>query len=81
MPPAGIANLAGYPQRLLLADPGTSGWHEIGMEWKEHVGWLAPIAITMVAYVLIKHRLAMNKYPQIRSAVLVFAALLVSLVR
>jgi hypothetical protein len=73
IPPTGITNLAGYPQRLLLASITTSGWHGIGMEWKEHVGWLAPIAITMVAYVLIKHRLAMKKYPQIRTAVLVFA--------
>ncbi len=73
VPPAGVSSLAGYPQRLLLASSGTSGWHEIGMEWKEHVGWLAPIAITMVAYVLIKHRLIMNKYPEVRSAVLVFA--------
>ncbi len=73
IPPAGVTNLAGYPQRLLLARPGTSGWHQLGMEWKEHVGWLAPIAITMVAYVLTKHRLAMKRYPQIHTAVLVFA--------
>jgi hypothetical protein len=73
VPPDGVSSLAGYPQRLLLASPGTSGWHKLGMEWKEHVGWLAPIAMTMVAYVLTKHRLALNKYPQIRSAVLVFA--------
>lgn len=73
LPPAGIASLAGYPQRLLLSRPGTSGWHQVGMEWKEHVGWFAPIAITMVAYVMAKQRLVMKKYPQIRTAVLVFA--------
>lgn len=72
LPPAGIARLAGYPQRLLLAGPGTSGWHKIGMEWKEHVGWLSPIAMTMVAYILTKHHLAMKRYPQIRTAALVF---------
>jgi hypothetical protein len=71
--PASVASLAGYPQRLLLARPGTSGWHRLGMEWKEHVGWTAPIATTMVAYVMTRHRLAMMKYPQIRTAVLVFA--------
>ena len=43
------------------------------MEWKEHVSWLAPIAITMVAYVMAKHRLAMRKSLEIRRAVLVFA--------
>ena len=72
IPPAGVASLAGYPQRLLLASSGTSGWHKLGMEWKEHVGWLAPIAMTMVAYVLTKHRSAMKSYPQIRTAALVF---------
>jgi hypothetical protein len=73
IPPVGVADLAGFPQRLLLASPGTSGWHKLGMEWKEHVGWLAPIAVTMIAYVMTKHRLAMKRYPQIRTAVLVFA--------
>lgn len=73
IPPAGVTSLAGYPQRLLLSRPGTAGWHALGMEWKEHVGWLAPIAMTMVAYVLTKHRLAMKTYPQIRTAVLGFA--------
>ena len=65
IPPAGVTSLAAYPQRLLLARPGTSGWHKLGMEWKEHIGWFAPIVMTTVAYVLIKHRLVMNKYPQI----------------
>ena len=73
VPPAGVANLAGFPQNLLLANPGTSGWHKLGMEWKEHVAWLAPIAITMVAYVMIKHRMSMRKSPEIRRAVMVFA--------
>ena len=73
IPPAGVANLAGYPQRLLLANPGTSGWHRDGMEWKEHVGWFAPIAITMLAYVMVKQQQVMKKYPQIRTALLVFA--------
>ena len=26
----------------LLADPNTADWHEFGMEWKEHVAWIAP---------------------------------------
>lgn len=72
IPPAGVASLAEYPQRLLLARPGTSGWHRDGMEWKEHVGWFAPMAVTAVAYVMAKQRLVMQKYPQIRTAALVF---------
>lgn len=73
IPPAGTIDLSGFPQRLLLASSMTSGWHELGMEWKEHVAWLAPIAVTMVAYVLTKQRKAVNLYPQIRRALLTFA--------
>jgi hypothetical protein len=73
IPPAGVTDLALYPQRFLLSSPATSGWHSIGMEWKEHVAWMAPIAITMAAWVLPNQRAAVRKYPQIRRAVLAFA--------
>ena len=49
-PPPGLADLSGYPRAWLLADPGKVQWHKFGMEWKEHVGWLAPIAMTVVAF-------------------------------
>jgi len=51
-PPEGTSDLSAYPRSLLLSDPTTAGWHRFGMEWKEHVGWLAPIAATVVAAVL-----------------------------
>lgn len=73
IPPAGIANLIQYPQALLKSSPTTAGWHNLGMEWKEHIAWFAPIAMTMVAYVLIRCRRSMKEHPQIRRAVLVFA--------
>jgi len=38
------------PRSILLANPQTAAWHTFGMEWKEHVGWLAPIAATVVAF-------------------------------
>jgi hypothetical protein len=72
-PPAGITDLAGYPQRLLMSSPKTTGWHGLGMEWKEHVAWFAPIALTMVAYVFAKYGSALFKQRQIRAAVLTFA--------
>lgn len=50
-PPEG-ADLSEFPRSLLLSDPTTAGWHQFGMEWKEHIGWLAPIAATVVAYVV-----------------------------
>ena len=40
----------GSPRSMLLADPATAQWHTFGMEWKEHVGWLAPFAATVVAF-------------------------------
>jgi hypothetical protein len=72
-PPAGIADLAAYPQRLLMSSPSTSGWHDLGMEWKEHVAWLAPIALTMVAYIFARYGPALSKQREIRAAVLTFA--------
>jgi putative Mn2+ efflux pump MntP len=43
------------------------------MEWKEHVGWLAPIAITMVAYVTMKYGRAIVDHRNMRIGVLAFA--------
>ena len=72
VPPAGVANLADFPQRLLQSSPATSAWHSIGMEWKEHVGWLVPIAATMAAAVTIKYGRDLKSHPQLRNAVLCF---------
>lgn len=73
VPPAGVTDLADYPRRLLLSSGHTSEWHNVGMEWKEHVAWLAPIAITMVAYVTMKYGRAMIQHRSLRTSVLVFA--------
>lgn len=73
IPPVGATNLALYPRYLLKSSPATAGWHDLGMEWKEYVAWVAPIAMTMVAHVLTKYRLSMREHPQIRTTVLVFA--------
>jgi hypothetical protein len=74
IPPAGITDYAGFPQRLLLSNPNTSGWHSLGMEWKEHVAWFAPIAITMVAYVFIKYASDFSRHREVRKAILTFCA-------
>jgi hypothetical protein len=70
--PAG-ADLAMYPRFLLTAHASTAGWHNFGMEWKEHVAWVAPMAATMVAWVMFRHRAAWNASRQIRATVLGFA--------
>lgn len=41
------------PRSILLANPSTAEWHKFGMEWKEHVAWIAPILATAVAFVVI----------------------------
>jgi hypothetical protein len=71
VPPAGAA-LSGFPQALLKANPDTIGWHAIGMEWKEHIAWFAPISMTMAAAVFLHYRRCLTNHPQLRAAVLVF---------
>ncbi|NGO53613.1 hypothetical protein [Allomesorhizobium camelthorni] len=73
VPPADIADLSEYPRRLLLSSGKTSEWHNVGMEWKEHVAWLAPIAMTMVAYVTWKYKRAIIQHRNMRIGVLAFA--------
>jgi hypothetical protein len=74
VPPPGTADLAMFPQRLLLSSPATSGWHSLGMEWKEHVAWLAPISITMVAAVFLQYGRDLRKHRALRTAALTFTA-------
>lgn len=70
--PAGTIDLAGYPQKFLMSSKTTSEWHNLGMEWKEHVAWIAPIAMTMVAYVYWKYGRGVNKYRELRKAAVIF---------
>ncbi len=71
-PPPGTTDLSGYPQRLLMANPETIAWHSLGMEWKEHVAWLVPIAITMAAAVFSRYGRRLKNEPALRNAVLGF---------
>jgi hypothetical protein len=73
-PPIGVADLSNYPQRLLLSSPLTAGWHTYGMEWKEHIAWLTPIAMTMTAYVFIRYGPDLARHQRLRGAVLGFTA-------
>ena len=71
--PAG-ADLALYPKFLLTAHPYTAGWHNFGMEWKEHIAWFTPIVMTMVAYVFLKYGPQLALHRHLRNAVLGFTA-------
>ena len=55
-----------------MSSPSTIAWHSIGMEWKEHVAWLAPISITMARAVFVKYGRGIKDHPQLRNAVLGF---------
>lgn len=57
---------------ILLADPATAQWHSFGMEWKEHVGWLAPIAATVVAFAVTYYGPSLAKKVGERRALLIF---------
>ena len=72
VPPSGITDLSEYPRRLLLSSGRTSEWHNVGMEWKENVAWIAPLAMTMVAYVTLKYRHSIVQPRHMRAAVLGF---------
>ena len=74
VPPAGAA-LAGYPQRLLISNPASAGWHDIGMEWKEHIAWLAPISLTACTYVFWCYGPRLRAMKGLRNAVIGFALL------
>jgi hypothetical protein len=73
VPPAGATDLALYPKYVLMSSATTAGWHTLGMEWKEHIAWIAPVAMSMVAYIFTTHRRLMREQPKVRQAVLVFA--------
>jgi hypothetical protein len=71
--PAAGADLTLYPQAYLEAHPELSRWHLFGMEWKEHVGWLAPFLATAVAYVAVRYGRQLAREGQIRRALLVLS--------
>jgi hypothetical protein len=70
-PPAGTVDLTPFCRSLLLSKPTTAGWHTFGMEWKEHVAWLAPILATAVAYMVTCCGDRLAKDDQVRRAVIV----------
>jgi hypothetical protein len=75
VPPEGTtdpAALSTFPKFLLLANESTAQWHEFGMEWKEHVAFLAPIAATVVAFAVSYYGPALAKKVGERRALMIF---------
>jgi hypothetical protein len=69
------APIAESPRSLLLADPSRALWHNFGMEWKEHVAWLAPILATAVAFVVVYYGPRLAGEPRVRRALIVLFVL------
>lgn len=67
-PPEGAENLAYYPKEALLADHNTAFWHDFGMEWKEHIGWLTPFLATAIAFIVIRYGRRVTTDPPVRRA-------------
>lgn len=47
------AKLPTSPKSILLSSESTAGWHDFGMEWKEHIAWLSPILATLAAFIVV----------------------------
>jgi len=71
-PPTGVTDLSAYPRYLLLADPSKAAWHNFGMEWKEHMGWLAPMAMTVVAFAVSYYGPVLARKPVERRTLMIF---------
>jgi len=75
-PPQGTtgAALEEYPRYFLLADPSLDLWHKFGMEWKEHIAFLAPILATAVAVMVTYYGPRLADKPLVRYALMAMFA-------
>lgn len=64
------ARIPTSPRSLLLANPATAKWHTFGMEWKEHIGWFAPILATSVAFLVAYYGTQLADDSRLRKAAL-----------
>jgi hypothetical protein len=60
------------PKFKLLANPKTADWHEFGMEWKEHIAWIAPLLATAVAFAVTYYGTSLIRHQGIRRALIGF---------
>ncbi|MCI0582998.1 MAG: hypothetical protein L0227_08920 [Chloroflexi bacterium] len=73
-PPEGIDRtvqnpaLEAFPRWWLLASDKTAEWHRLGMEWKEHVAWIAPFLATAVAFAVLYYGAQLVRRGEIRRA-------------
>jgi hypothetical protein len=79
-PPKGTTDLTGFARSRLLANPATSGWHNLGMEWKEHLAWFSPLLVTAAVYLIFRYadRLAADRRAAWSAGLLQTAAFVVA---
>jgi hypothetical protein len=53
----------------------TASWHTFGMEWKEHIAWVAPILATAVAFAVTYYGPRLIKHQGLRRALIVMFVL------
>ena len=63
------------PRFDLLADPDKADWHSFGMEWKEHVAWIAPLLATAVAVTVTYYGTSLIRHQGVRNGLMVFFTL------
>ena len=70
---ATLPNQTCSPKDFLVSDVSgnTASWHEFGMEWKEHLGWAAPILATAAAFLITYYGPRLIARPWLRAAVIV----------
>ena len=59
------------PKSILLSKPSTKDWHEFGMEWKEHIAWIAPMLATAAAFIVLYYGRRLVRDTTLRKIVLV----------
>ena len=64
-----------HPRYYLLSNEHTAGWHEFGMEWKEHVAWLSPILATCVAVIVTGYGTQLLREQKLRRALMLLFVL------
>ena len=62
------AKIPTSPRSMLLADTNKAAWHTFGMEWKEHVAWLAPILCSAVAFIVTYYGKELSERKNLRKA-------------
>jgi hypothetical protein len=69
------AKTATSPKSILLANPNLADWHKFGMEWKEHIAWIAPLLATAVAFAVTYYGRDLVKHQGVRRFLMAIFAL------